>query len=76
MNERRIVVLINMGDEYWDDNPVVIGVNSLEEAIGALHINDFKINEERIKSEWEEHHFVSDIYDEEWEVGYADEMEW
>lgn len=74
--KREIVVLINTGDEYWDDNPVVIGVGSLEEAIGALHINDFKIDEERIISEWEEHHFVSDVYDEEWEVGYVDEIGW
>lgn len=75
-NERRIVVLINTGDEYWDDAPVVIGVGSLEEAIEVLRADGCDVDVERIASEWEEHHFVSDVYDEEWEVGYADEMEW
>lgn len=76
MRNERMIVLINTGDEYWDNNPIVIGVQSIEEAMAVLEADGIEYDAERVVSEWEAHHFVSDAYDEEWEVGYADELEW
>ena len=76
MRNERMIVLINTGDEYWDNNPIVIGVQSIEEAMAVLEADGIEYDAERVVSEWEAHHFVSDEYDEEWEVGYADELEW
>lgn len=77
--EKMVIVLWNTGDEYWDNNPIVEQYNSIEEAKEAVRqgLEEWEqFNDEEFDRQWNEHHFVSDRYDEEWEVGYEEELEW